>query len=245
MNFERSGVFIATDTWRSAFPRAVVGVLVMSGVHNPEQSAALELHKRELEKHLRARAAQLGRDGVGSEPAVRAYVDYYRAHGKTYQVKAQWESVAAKGKPIPRRAALVEAMFMAELKNLILTAGHDLTALALPVRVDVTRENDRYVLMNGTERVLGAGDMMMVDGKGIVSSMLHGPDRRTRVTPDTREVLFAAYAPADIGENAVRDHLEDIRANVLLVAPEAETLLLETPSAPAIAEAPETNTGMG
>jgi hypothetical protein len=38
--------------------------------------------------------------------------------------------VALKGKAIPRQAALVEAMFMAELENLILTAGHDLVRRA-------------------------------------------------------------------------------------------------------------------
>jgi DNA/RNA-binding domain of Phe-tRNA-synthetase-like protein len=224
----QGGVVVLTDRWRSAFPSAVVGVVVMSGVRNPEQNPTLEIRKRQLEDELRAHAIRLGRDGVGSEPVVRAYVDYYRAHGKTYHVKAQWESVAVKGKPIPRTAALVEAMFMAELKNLILTAGHDLTAVALPVRVDVTREDDRYVLMNGRERVLGAGDMMMVDGKSIISSVLHGPDRRTRIRPETRDAFFAVYAPAGVGEIAVRDHLEDIRANVLLVAPEAETALLAT-----------------
>lgn len=225
---EQGGVLAVTDTWTSTFPRAVVGVLVMSGVHNPEQSATLEIRKRELEEELRARVARLGRDGVGSEPVARAYVDYYRAHGKTYHVRAQLETVAVKGKPIPSGAALVEAMFMAELKNLILTAGHDLATVALPVRVDVTREEDRYVLMNGSEPVLVAGDMMMVDGKGIISSVLHGPDRRTRITQGTREVLFAVYAPAGVGKTAVREHLEDIRANVLLVAPEATTEWLTT-----------------
>jgi DNA/RNA-binding domain of Phe-tRNA-synthetase-like protein len=229
---QQGDVMVATDAWKSAFPRAVAGVLVMTGVDNPEQSPALEVHTRELEEALRARAAQLGANGVDSEPGVRAYVDYYRAHGKTYHVKAQWESVAVKGKPVPRRAALVEAMFMAELSNLVLTAGHDLAAVALPVRVDVTREDDGYVLMNGSERALTAGDMMMVDGGGIISSVLHGPDRRTRITPETEEVLFAVYAPAGVGENAVRDHLEDIRANVLLLAPEAETGLLATLPAP-------------
>jgi DNA/RNA-binding domain of Phe-tRNA-synthetase-like protein len=236
MDLDPRGVLIATDAWTSTFPGAAVGVLVMSGVDNPEQSAALEARKRELEDDLRASAAQLGRDGVPSEPIVRAYVDYYRAHGKTYHVKAQWESVAVKGKSIPGRAALVEAMFMAELKNLVLTAGHDLAAVRLPIRVDVSRDDDSYVLMNGTERVLRAGDMMMVDGTSIISSVLHGPDRRTRIKPETREVLFAAYAPAQIGENVVREHLEEIRTNVLLVAPDAETRLLGTLSAPEEAE---------
>jgi DNA/RNA-binding domain of Phe-tRNA-synthetase-like protein len=219
---------VATDGWKAAFPGAAVGGLVMRGLRNPGQSAALEARKRELEESLRTDAERIGGDGIGSHPRVRAYLDYYRAHGKTYHVKAQWESVAVKGKPIPSRAALVEAMFMAELRNLVLTAGHDLTAIAPPLRVDVTREGDRYVLMNGSERALGAGDMMMVDGEGIVSSVLHGPDRRTRLTPETRDALFAVYAPAGVGEDAVREHLEDIRANVLLVAPEAETSLLAT-----------------
>ena len=221
-------MLVAADAWKSAFPGAVVGALVMTGVHNPERSTALEAHKRGLEESLRTRVGEAGPNGIGSDPKVQAYVDYYRGHGKTYHVKAQWESVALKGKPLPSRAALVEAMFMAELANLVLTAGHDLTAVALPVRVDVTREDDSYVLMNGTEKTVGPGDMMMVDGKGIISSVLHGPDRRTRITPETRAVLFAAYAPVGVGEDAVRAHLETIRANVLIVAPEAQTEALET-----------------
>jgi DNA/RNA-binding domain of Phe-tRNA-synthetase-like protein len=152
-----------------------------------------------------------------------AYVDYYRSRGSTYHVKAQRESVARKGKPIPSRAALVEAMFMAELRNLILTAGHDADALDPPVRVDVTRHGDRYLLLNGREAVLKDGDMMIADRSGIISSILHGPDQRTRLTARTRNVLFLAYAPAGIGARAVRDHLDDIRANVELFAPRAHT----------------------
>ena len=203
----------------------------MRRVHNPERSAALEPRKRQLEEDLRRAAARLGSPGAEADRVRRAYVDYYRSHGKTYHVKAQWDSVAARGKPIASGAALVEAMFMAELKNQVLTAGHDLAALACPVRAAVTREGDRYVALNGTERVLGPGDMMMIDGEGIVSSVLDGPDRRTRLTAQTREVLFAVYAPMGVGERAVRGHLEDLRANVLLVAPEAETELVATLSA--------------
>jgi DNA/RNA-binding domain of Phe-tRNA-synthetase-like protein len=214
-------VLVASEHWASAFPGAVVGALVMKRVRNPELSAPLEVAKRALERRLREHPGELA-----SRRVLGAYADYYRAHGKTYHVKAQWESVAVKNKPIPRRAALVEAMFIAELRNLMLTAGHDLSALVPPVRVEVTRDGDRYELMNGTERTLSPGDMMMVDGEGIISSVLHGPDSRTRITPGTREVLFAVYAPAGIGDGAVRQHLQDIRANVLLIAPEAETEVL-------------------
>jgi hypothetical protein len=104
----------------------------MGGVHNRELSPELEACNRAVEASLRADAARSPRHRVGF--VGRAYADYYRAYGKTYHVSAQWESVAVKGKAIPRRAALVEAMYMAELKNLILTAGHDLASIALPVR---------------------------------------------------------------------------------------------------------------
>jgi DNA/RNA-binding domain of Phe-tRNA-synthetase-like protein len=220
---DASPVLVATDAWRRAFPAAVAGALAMRRVRNPERSAALDAGKRRLEEDLRA-AGGAG----GGERVLDAYVEYYRARGKTYHVKAQRDSVALKGKPIPRRAALIEAMFMAELDNLILTAGHDLEALAPPLRVDVTTDGDRYVQLNGAEAALERGDMMMADRDGIVSSVLRGPDRRTRITPETRHVLFAVYAPAGVGEDAVRRHLEDVRANVLLVAPEAETEELTT-----------------
>jgi DNA/RNA-binding domain of Phe-tRNA-synthetase-like protein len=223
-------LIITTEAWKSAFPGAVVGALAMTGVSNPDHSAALEPQKRRLEEDLR-RSSGSGPAGPDADRVLRAYADYYRSHGNTYHVKAQWESVAVKGRPIPGRAALVEAMFMAELKNLILTAGHDLEAIERPVRVAATRDDERYVVLAGKERAVGPGDMMMADRKGIISTVLHGPDRRTRITAETRRVLFAVYGPAGVGEDEVRRHLEDIRANVLLIAPEAQTELVATLSA--------------
>jgi DNA/RNA-binding domain of Phe-tRNA-synthetase-like protein len=219
---------IATDGWRAAFPGAVVGILIMRDVRNPQTNAALEAEKRRLEQQLRADAGVSGDGSAEADQVLRAYVDYYRSRGKTYHVKAQRESVAVKGKPIPSRAALVEAMFMAELENLILTAGHDLDAIALPLSVDVTSHDDRYVLLNGADVALQPADMRMADREGIVSSVLRGPDQRTRITPQTRNVLFAAYAPAGVGEAAVRGHFADVAANVELVAPEARTQELTT-----------------
>jgi DNA/RNA-binding domain of Phe-tRNA-synthetase-like protein len=207
----------ATDAFREAFPGAVVGALAMSGVANPAESPALEEAKRALERELRA-----GEDLDGN-PILRAYTDYYRAFGKTFHVKAQWESVAVKRKPIPRRAALVEAMFMAELRSLVLTAGHDQDALAGSLRADVSADGDAYVTLGGAEAVLKRGDMLMADAEGIVSSVLRGPDRRTQMTPATTRAVFAVYAPAGVGQGTVRGHLDDLRANVELIAPAART----------------------
>jgi DNA/RNA-binding domain of Phe-tRNA-synthetase-like protein len=68
---------------------------------------------------------------------------------------------------------------------------------------------------------------MIADAQGVISSVVYGPDHRTRITSETRGVFFSVYAPPGIGEEAVYQHLQDIQANILLIAPEAETELLK------------------
>jgi DNA/RNA-binding domain of Phe-tRNA-synthetase-like protein len=199
----------------------------MRDVANPEYHTALDKRKEELESQLRSRFSGYDRAALKALPVIQAYNAYYRRYKKTYHVQLQLESVAFKGKSIPQVAALVEAMFMAELKNLLLTAGHDWEALEMPVRLDVAEGSERYIRLNGQEQKLKAGDMMIADGQGVISSVLYGPDRRTRITSETRQVFFTVYAPPGVGREAVWEHLRDIEAHVLLVAPEAKVETME------------------
>lgn len=220
-------MFIVSEAWKMAYPGAAVGILAMRNVANPNRHPGLDRQKKELEGELRARFSTTDRDALKALAPIQAYDAYYKRFKKTYHVLLQLESVVLKGKSIPRVAALVEAMFMAELKNLLLTAGHDLDAIQMPVRLDVSDGSERYVGLGGQEQVLKPEDMMIADAQGVISSVLYGPDRRTRITSETRRVFFSVYAPAGIGEQAVYQHLQDIQANVMLIAPEAGVELLE------------------
>jgi len=220
-------MFTVSEAWKTTYPGAAVGVLAMRDVANPRRHAALDERKAELEDQLRSRFAGYDRAALKALPTIQAYNAYYKRFKKTYHVQLQLESVVLKGRSLPRVAALVEAMFMAELKNLLLTAGHDLDAVQMPVGIYVADGSERYVRLNGQEQTLKAGDMMIADAEGVISSVLYGPDQRTRIRPETRRVLFTVYAPPGIGEQAVREHLQDIQANVLLIAPEAEVEMLE------------------
>jgi DNA/RNA-binding domain of Phe-tRNA-synthetase-like protein len=220
-------MLVVSEAWKSTYPGAAVGALAIRNVLNPAHHPALEKRKAELEYQLRTCFAGYERAALKALPTLQAYTAYYKRFKKTYHVLLQLESVALRGKSIPQVATLVEAMFMAELKNLLLTAGHDLEALQMPVRLDVADGSERYVRLDGQEQVLKPGDMMIADAQGIMSSVIYGPDRRTRITPETRHVLFTVYAPPGIGEQAVRRHLQDIREYVLLVAPDGKVVLLE------------------
>jgi DNA/RNA-binding domain of Phe-tRNA-synthetase-like protein len=224
-------MFVISETWKTAYPGASVGVLALHGVANPESHAVLEEHKRELEVELRARFAGYDRAALKALPTLQAYSAYYKRFKKTYHVQQQLESVVLKGRSIPRVAALVEAMFMAELKNQLLTAGHDLDLLALPAGIYVAEGSERYVGLGGQEQQLKTGDMFIADAQGVMSSIIYGPDLRTKIRPETRRAIFTVYAPPGIEAEAVRQHLQDIQANVRLVAPEAEPELLEVYSA--------------
>lgn len=216
-----------SQAWKTAFPGAAVGILAIRSVANPTRHPALDVRIGECEAELRARFASGDRTSLKALPALQAYAAYYRRFRKTYHVQLQLESVALKGRAIPRSPALVGAMVMAELKHGLLTAGHDLEAVQLPVTVDVATGQERYLLLSGEEQALKAGDMMIADAQGVISSVLYGPDRRTRITENTHQVLFAVYAPPGIGELAVAQHLEDLRAAVLLVSPDAQVIALD------------------
>jgi DNA/RNA-binding domain of Phe-tRNA-synthetase-like protein len=116
---------------------------------------------------------------------------------------------------------------MAEVKNMLLTAGHDLDSLQLPARLDVTKGDEVYTLMRGQPQQVKPGDMMISDGKGIMSNIIYGPDQRTQIQPATRNVIYTTYAPSGISEQAVIKHLQDIQEYVRLFAPQARTEMLQ------------------
>jgi len=214
-------MFEVSDRWRKAFPGAHVGVLALRGVVNPQKHPAIEERKAALAERLTARFAGQDRRAIEALPSIQAYNAYLKPFKKSYHVQLQLESVALKGKPIPSVAALVECMFMAELEDQLLTAGHDLDALQLPLRLDAAQGSESYTLMRGEPQTLKAGDMFIADAAVPVSSIVYGPDKRTRIGPDTRNVIFTVYAPAGVGAAAVRAHLDTIRGHVAAMSPGA------------------------
>ncbi len=199
----------------------------MRNASNPAHHAELEKRKSELEEQLRANFAGQDRAAIARHPVLQVYGEYYKRFKKTYPVQLQLESIVLKGKSIPSVASLVECMFMAEVKNMLLTAGHDLDKLQPPLTLDVTQGTERYTVMRGEEQTVKASDMMISDQAGIISNIIYGPDQRTQITESTRNVVFTVYVPAGIEEQLITSHLQDMREYVMVIAPEASVELLE------------------
>jgi DNA/RNA-binding domain of Phe-tRNA-synthetase-like protein len=216
-----------SDAWREAYPGAHAGLLVVRNRIHPIGNGALEHRKWALERQLRDRYSGQDRRSLEKHPVLMVYGTHYRRFNKTYHVRLQLESLLLKGKSIPTVTPLVDAMFMAEMDQLLLTAGHDLDVLRLPLRLDVAQGVESYVLLQGGPQSPQAGDMMISDREGIISSIIYGPDQRTRIRAGTINALYTTYAPAGISEQAIEDHMREIRTNVQLAAPESEIALLK------------------
>jgi DNA/RNA-binding domain of Phe-tRNA-synthetase-like protein len=222
-----SPILATNRRWSLRYPESHIGILAMHNVANPVTCPALDEKKSAVEASLRQQFAMGGREAIRSLPVIQAYKAYYKQFKKTYHVEQQVESIALKGRSIPCVAALVEAMFMAEIKHMLLTAGHDLDVLIPPITVDIADGSEVYTRINGQEQILKADDMVIADRAGVMSAIIYGPDQRTQITPTTCNVLYTVYAPSGIPESDIEVHLAELRENVLLITPDAKTLELK------------------
>ena len=222
-----SGILEVDPSWRELHRGATVGLIAMREVTNPASNDHLNDLATALETDLRSRLGSADRGAIRAIPPLPAYAAYYKRWGQRYHVAMQLESVAQKGKALPRVAALVEAMFIAELRNLLLTAGHDLDALQLPVRLSVGA-GESFTAANGQETTVKAGDMVIADARErVLSAIITGPSDVARIGPATTAALFYTYAPPGVDSALVAAHLDEIERNVRLISPDAKVVARE------------------
>lgn len=183
-----------TPAFRQTFPDGVFGVLLARNCPNRARATAIAGEQRVVERRLRERFSA---GGIDNHPVAGAYAAYFRRHGARYPVTHQARTIIS-GRPIESTSALVEVMFTAEVDSLVLTSGHDLEALAEPLRVDVARGGETYTRLSGKVQTLQPGDMVVRDAEGIIACVLYGPDFRTRLRPQTRAALFGAWGPSGL-----------------------------------------------
>jgi len=105
-------------------------------------------------------------------------------------------------------------MFLAELKNRILTSGHDLDRIQGDLTFDISEGGELYLKLNGQEQELKKNDVVLKDSKGILASILYGPARRTSITHETKNVVYFAWCPYAMDEVIIRGHLNEILLNL-------------------------------
>jgi DNA/RNA-binding domain of Phe-tRNA-synthetase-like protein len=210
------------SSWCECFPGARVGFLEARNLPALARHPALDEACRELELELRAKFAGMDRKQLRERPVMRTFDAHFRPFGKTYHVLLQLESVVAKGRPIANRLCAVTALFMAELRHGLVAAGHDLKHLNPPFTMAASRGGESYRGFGDSLITLPAKDMLLRGERGILSSVLYGPEQQSPITPSTTDVLYTIYSPADAPEEALEMQLKDLTGYLRLYAPGAE-----------------------
>ena len=204
--------------------RPAMAFLLVQAPENPLQDPALSEKKQQIAAQLQGRYPQ--KEAILQDPVIAAYQRYYQQFKSNYHVRFQIESVALKGKALPQRSVLVDAMFMAELQFGVLIAGHDAGRVTFPLQVDCTNEGELYTLLSGDVKAVHDGDLCIRDREKILSTILYGPEESSPITPQTNRALYTIYGP-DIDPDTLSAALDEIQVNIKLALPQMEVLWRE------------------
>ena len=59
------------------------------------------------------------------------------------------------------------------------------------------------------------GDLRVADRRGVIGSILYGPDDRSPIGPDTKNVLYLVYGVPGVSREAIREHVSPLSPNAV------------------------------
>jgi DNA/RNA-binding domain of Phe-tRNA-synthetase-like protein len=213
------------DSVRAIYPGAKMGILAVKDVLNAR--LLIEQESTDFLDYLCRKYAHLERKEIKELYPISAYIAYYKKFGSNYHLLAQLESMLKGKKAVNYNSGLLQAMFLSEMDDMMLTAGHDLSNLHLPLQLKIATGAEIYQSINGKEVSTVEGDLMLFDSVGPLSSILRGPDLKSRITSSTTAVLFSVYAPPGIDEDYIEGSLRKLEKRIRTLSPSSKTELLQ------------------
>lgn len=201
-----------------------MGILIMKNIFVPCSLDESEMSHSFDEMHRKY--GHLDRKELKALYPIQAYTAYYKKLGHSYPVLAQLESVLKGKKALHTESGLLQAMFLSELESMLLTAGHDLSKLQLPLQLKVASGDETYQSISGKEVTAVESDLMVCDGIGVISSIMRGPDFKSRITASTTDALFTIYAPPGIEANYIEADLRKLEGKIKSFSPFSKTEIL-------------------
>ena len=192
--------FSMSRNYLTAYPNVGFGLTLISGCRDAENPSGFDLYRRKLLRKMRKREtlAQIS-------DRIEIYADFFRQFGFDCPLTKHLKRTINSG--FARYSLFVDAHFMAEMCAGILVAVTDFKKFEGKLTLDVADENEICAGMGGREFVTKKGEIVLRDEKEIVCVLCQGADEKTRVTPDTENVLFYAYAVPGIDRKHLKEGL--------------------------------------
>ncbi len=211
--------FSISEQYLKAYPDVSFGLTLISGCRHILNPEGLDQYKRKLLRTMRRRdtLAQISN-------RIKIYADFFQQFGFDCPLTQHLQRTINSG--FPRYSLFVDAHFMAEMCAGILVAVTDFERFDGNLQLDVAADKEICAGMGGRDFITKKGEIVLRDEKEIVCVLCQGADEKTRVTEDTENVLFYAYAVPGIEKTHLQEGLA-IAADTLVEFGGGETEFID------------------
>lgn len=137
--------------------------------------------------------------------AIGHYERFFKNHGSQCPLRHQLGSVLQKG--FPSISPYVEILLLNELKNGVLMGIQDLDKIKGDLIMDIAQQGEQF---EGFRRRIKCqpSEIIVRDSEGIVASYFQGPDKKTSVSDDTKNIILYAFFAPGIQRERVQKAIE-------------------------------------
>lgn len=192
--------FSISDDYRRQYPDVGFGLVLIEATTEQTDPPGFNPYKRKKLRRMRRR-----RNLEEITARINAYSDFFKAFDQPCPLAGHLQRTVDSG--FPRYSLLVDAHFMAEMCAGILVAVTDDDRFDGALSLDVADDGETCRGMGGRPFTTRRGEIILRDEKEIVCVLCQGADEKTRVRPDTRNVLFYAFGVPGIHRRHLRDGL--------------------------------------
>lgn len=176
------------------------GLALISGCQNFANPPGFDHYKRKLLRKMRKRE-NLAR----ISERIDIYDQFFKSFGYECPLPKHLKRTINSG--FPKYNLMVDTHFMAEMCGGILVAVADYDRFDGALILDVASDGEICRGMGGRQMTTKKGEIVLRDEKEIVCVLCQGPDEKTRISDDTRNVLFYAYGVPGIQGRYLREGL--------------------------------------
>ena len=189
-----------SPAYRARYPGVAFGLTLISECTNFLNPHGFDQYKRKLLRKMRKRETL-----AEITKRIEIYDRFFQDFGFECPLPKHLKRTIHSG--FPRYDLMVDAHFVAEMCAGILVAVTDYDRFDGKLTLDIADEGEICEGMGGHGIKTKQGEIVLRDEKEIVCVLCQGADEKTRVSEDSRNVLFYGYAVPGIEERYLKEGL--------------------------------------
>lgn len=139
---------------------------------------------------------------------IQAFGSFFTQNGFHSPLADQLKHVQEKG--LPNGSPLVKALLLSEMSTGTLMGAQDAAGIQGPLVCDLAKEGETFRGMRA-EVLCHKGEIVLRDSEGIIATLFQGPDRRTRLNKDTKDIVFFIFSVPGISAADMLEGVETVR----------------------------------